>query len=29
MQGVTLTAEALQENHGDTVLVEEYCYPAH
>ena len=27
MQGVTLTAEALQENHGDTVLVEEYCYP--
>ena len=27
MQGVTLTAEALQDNPGDTVLVEEYCYP--
>ncbi|MAW46745.1 MAG: hypothetical protein CBB90_01545 [Gammaproteobacteria bacterium TMED30] len=27
MQGVTLSAEALQENHGDTVLVEEYSYP--
>ena len=23
MQGVTLSAEALQENHGDTILVEE------
>ena len=27
MQGVTLSAEALQENHGDTILVEEYSYP--
>lgn len=27
MQAVTLTAEALQENHGDTVLVEEFSYP--
>ena len=27
MQGVTLSAETLQENHGDTVLVEEYSYP--
>ncbi len=27
MQAVTLTAEALQENKGDTVLVEEYSYP--
>ena len=27
MQGVTLTAEAFQENHGDTVIVEEYSYP--
>ena len=27
MQAVTLTAEALQERHGDTVLVEEFCYP--
>ncbi|MBT5333334.1 MAG: aminotransferase class I/II-fold pyridoxal phosphate-dependent enzyme, partial [Gammaproteobacteria bacterium] len=27
MQGVTLTAEAMQDNPGDTVLVEEYCYP--
>jgi 2-aminoadipate transaminase len=27
MQAVTLTAEALQENHGDTVIVEEFCYP--
>ncbi len=27
MQGVTLTAEMLQENHGDTVLVEEFSYP--
>ncbi len=26
-QAVTLTAEALQENHGDTVLVEEFSYP--
>lgn len=27
MQAVTLTAEALQEQHGDTVLVEEFSYP--
>ena len=27
MQAVTLTAEALQENKGDTVLVEEFSYP--
>ena len=27
MQAVTLTAEALQENPGDTVIVEEFCYP--
>ncbi len=27
MQAVTLTAEALQVNHGDTVIVEEFCYP--
>ena len=27
MQGVTLSAETLQENHGDTILVEEYSYP--
>ncbi|MEZ5598310.1 MAG: PLP-dependent aminotransferase family protein [Pseudomonadales bacterium] len=27
MQAVTLTAEALQEAHGDTVIVEEFCYP--
>ncbi len=27
MQAVTLTAEALQENHGDTVIVEEFSYP--
>ena len=27
MQAVTLTAEALQDNHGDTVLVEEFSYP--
>ncbi len=27
MQGVTLSAEALQDNHGDTILVEEYSYP--
>ena len=27
MQAVTLTAEALQENHGDTILLEEYSYP--
>ena len=27
MQGVTLTAEALQERQGDTVLIEEYSYP--
>ncbi|MEM7077508.1 MAG: PLP-dependent aminotransferase family protein, partial [Pseudomonadota bacterium] len=27
MQAVTLTAEALQEHHGDTVLVEEFSYP--
>ena len=27
MQGVTLSAEALQENHGDAILVEEYSYP--
>lgn len=27
MQAVTLTAEVLQENKGDTVLVEEYSYP--
>jgi 2-aminoadipate transaminase len=27
MQAVTLTAETLQENKGDTVLVEEFSYP--
>lgn len=27
MQAVTLTAEALQENHGDTILLEEFSYP--
>ncbi len=27
MQAVTLTAEALQESKGDTVIVEEYSYP--
>jgi 2-aminoadipate transaminase len=27
MQAVTLAAEALQEHHGDTVIVEEYSYP--
>ncbi len=27
MQAVTLTAEALQEQRGDTVIVEEYSYP--
>ena len=27
MQAVTLTAEALQENRGDTVIVEEFSYP--
>ena len=27
MQAVTLTAEALQDNKGDTVIVEEYSYP--
>ncbi|MDA0788842.1 MAG: PLP-dependent aminotransferase family protein [Proteobacteria bacterium] len=27
MQGVTLTAEALQDNPGDTVIVEEFSYP--
>ena len=27
MQAVTLTAEALQEAHGDTVIVEEFSYP--
>jgi 2-aminoadipate transaminase len=27
MQAVTLTAEALQEQAGDTVIVEEFCYP--
>ncbi len=27
MQAVTLTAEALQENKGDTVIVEEFSYP--
>ena len=27
MQAVTLTAEALQDNHGDAVILEEFSYP--
>ncbi|MCZ6655659.1 MAG: aminotransferase class I/II-fold pyridoxal phosphate-dependent enzyme, partial [Gammaproteobacteria bacterium] len=27
MQGVTLTAEALQDDHGDAIILEEFSYP--